>query len=84
MSATVETIQEFPFHLLPTINGLGLKIRVPIEGVSSKRTHKLLHEQVPIHTGVIASLDEMSDTLLQIPFPVKLLKLRSLVTRRDL
>jgi len=70
--------------LLLTINGLGLKIRVPIEGVSSKSTHKLLREQVPIRTGVIASLDEMSDMLLRIPFPVELLKLRRLVTRKHL
>ena len=57
-------VQEFPFHLLPTINGFGLKICVPIEGVSSKSTHEFLHEQVPIRIGVIASLDEMSDMLL--------------------
>ena len=47
-------------------------------------THKLLSEQVPIHTSVIASLDEMSDMLLQIPFPIELLKLRRLVTHRHL
>ena len=77
-------IQEFPFHLLPTINGLRLKIRVPIKGVSSKSTHELLSEQVPIRTSVIASLDEMSDMLLRIPFSIELLKLRRLVTRRHL
>ena len=84
MSGTVETIQEFPFHLLPTINGLRLKIRVPIKGISLKSTHELLSEQVPICIGVIASLDEMSDMLLWIPFPVELLKLRRLVTPRHL
>ena len=84
MSGTVETIQEFPFHLLPTINGLGLKIRVPIEGIPLKSMHELLREQVPIHTGIIASLDEMSDMLLWIPFPFELLKFRRLVARRHL
>ena len=84
MSSTIETIQEFPFHLFPTINGLRLKIRVLIKGVSSKSTRELLSEQVPIRTSVIASLDEMSDMLLRIPFPIELLKLRRLVTRRHL
>ena len=77
-------IQEFPFHLLPTINGLRLKIRVLIKGVSLKSMHELLSEQVPIRTSVIASLNEMSDMLLRIPFPIELLKLRRLVTRKHL
>ena len=84
MLGTVETVQEFLFHLFPTINALERKIHVPIEGISSKSMHKLLQEQVPIHTGDITSLDEMSDMLLQIPFPVEMLKLRRLVIRRHL
>jgi hypothetical protein len=81
-TSAVEAVQELSFHLLPIINGFGLQVSVPIEGVSSKRTNELLCEQVSIRASIIARLDKVGDMLLRVPFPVELLKLWRLIAWR--
>ena len=76
------TIQKLSFHLLPTINGLGLKISVPIKGIPLKGVEKLFHKVISFCANIVTSFDEVSNVLFGISLPVKLLKLRRLITYR--
>ena len=40
-SGAIETVEEFTFHLVPTIDTLRCKVYVPIKSISLERTDEL-------------------------------------------
>ena len=41
LSGVIKTVEEFTFHLVPTINTLRCKVYVPIKSISLERTDEL-------------------------------------------
>jgi len=80
VTSTIIAIQKLSFHLLPTVNGLGLKISVPIEGIPSKGVDKLFHKEISFCASTVTSFGEVGNVLFGISLLVKLLKLRRLIT----
>ena len=74
-------IQKLSFHLLPNVNELGLNISVPIKGIPLKGADKLFHKEISC-AGIVTSFDKVGNVLFGISLPVKLLKLRRLITCR--
>ena len=75
-------IQKLSFHLLLTVNGLGLKISVPIKGIPLKGADKLFHKEISFCASIVTSFDEVGNVLFGISLLVKLLKFRRLITYR--
>ena len=46
-SGPIETVKEFTFHLVPTIDTLKCKVYVPIESIPSEKTDELLTNKSP-------------------------------------
>ena len=42
-SSTIEMVEEFTFHFVPTIDKLKRKVYVPIESISLERTNELFN-----------------------------------------
>ncbi|KAA0041833.1 uncharacterized protein E5676_scaffold83G00230 [Cucumis melo var. makuwa] len=80
MSSAVEAVEKVPLKLLPTINGFGFKIGVPVEGIFFKSLDKLFYQQIPSCTSSFTCFNEMSNVLFWVGLSIKLLELGWLVS----
>ena len=69
----VEAIEELTLKLLPTINGLELKVGVLVESISFQKVHKLFDYKVIISANIIASFHKVDNMLVGVFFVIKLL-----------
>ena len=82
--SAIEMVEEFAFHLVPTVNELGFKVCVPIKGIPSNGLNKSFNKYITPCSCIVARFDEWGNMLLQIFFSIKLLKLQILITHKHM
>ena len=66
----IKAIEELVLELFSIINGLRLKISVPIEGITFKRAHKLFDHEVVIGAGIVVGFHDVGNMLARISFVI--------------